>query len=185
MNNITKDYRPVGEQEVDAVNQEKLKLARLLDGNKDQDPTKDKKSSLAKKLERYSRHEAFVTVKDTKEKFDEKPACNKPSRLIIPSKTDIGKVSRKKLQVINSTIREKTGLNQWLNTMQVLKWFRGLKDKDSLFFFKLDVVAFYPNISHNLLKKAIDWARNYCTIDEVDETHRSLPRPDTPSVPSA
>ena len=38
-----------------------------------------------------------------------------------------------------------------------------------MFFFKLDVVAFYPNISHNLLKKAIDWARNYCTIDEVDE----------------
>ena len=167
LNNITQNYKVVPEAEVDAVDREKLKLARHLDGNTDQ--SEDKKSGLARKLEKYSRQEAFVTIKDHKKSFKEMPASNKPARLIIPSRTNIGKVSNNKLQKINRTVREKTGLNQWISTHEVLKWFSGLPNKDNLRFFKLDVVSFYPSITYRLLKKSIDWARNYCTITELDE----------------
>ena len=125
--------------------------------------------AFSRKLERYSRNEAFVTIKDTKEDFEEKTASNKPARLIIPSKTDIGKVSRKKLQVINTVVREKTGLNQWISTQQVLKWFNNLQDKEKLKFFWFDVKAFYPSITLDLLKKSINWAKTYCSITDLDE----------------
>ena len=168
-NNVTKDYKVVKEEQVDKVNLDTLKLARRLDGNKDFDPNKDRKSGLARNMEKYSRQEAFVTIKDHSKKFRTEPANNKPVRLINPSKTDMGKVSRRKLQVINKIIREQTGLNQWQSTQQALRWFNGLSNKHKLKFFTFDVDTFYPSITLQLLKRAITWARQFCPISDLDE----------------
>ena len=168
-NNVTKDYKVVNEEQVDKVNLDTLKLARRLDGNTDLDPNKDKRSGLAKNMEKYSRQEAFITIKDHSKKFRTEPVNNKPVRLINPSKTDMGKVSRIRLQVINNIIRERTGLNQWQSTQQALRWFKGLSNKQKLQFFTFDVDAFYPSITLRLLKKAIEWARQFCPISDLDE----------------
>ena len=168
-NNVTKDYKIVNEEQVDKVNLDTLKLARRLDGNTDLDPDKDKRSGLAKTMEKYSRQEAFVTIKDHSKKFRTEPVNNKPVRLINPSKTDMGKVSRIRLQVINNIIRERTGLNQWQSTQQALRWFNGLSNKQKIQFFTFDVDAFYPSITLRLLKKAIEWARQFCPISDLDE----------------
>ena len=169
-NNVTKDYKEVREEQLDKVNLDTLKLARKLDGNSSLDPDKDKRSGLARKMEKYSRQEAFITCKDHKKEFRTKPVDNKPVRLINPAKTDMGKVSRKKLQIINKIIREKTGMNQWQSTQETLKWFRGLSNKQQLRFFTFDVDSFYPSITLQLLKDAITWARQqHCPISALDE----------------
>ena len=120
-------------------------------------------------MEKYSRQEAFITCKDHNKKFRTETVDNKPVRLINPSKTDMGKVSRRKLQVINNVVRERSGLNQWQSTQQALKWFVDLPNKQKLRFFTFDVNAFYPSITLRLLKNAITWARQFCPISELDE----------------
>ena len=168
-NNVTKDYKVVDEEQVNKVNLDKLKLARKIDGNTDLDPEKDKRSGLARKMEKYSRQEAFVTIKDHSKKFRTEPVDNKPVRLVNPSKTDMGKVSRRKLQVITNVVRERTSLNQWQSTQQALRWFGGLSHKHKLHFFTFDVDTFYPSITLQLLKNAIAWARQFCPISGLDE----------------
>ena len=57
-------------------------------------------------------------------------------------------------------MRAKTGLNQWQSSDQAISWFNGILNKQNFTFLKLDIVAFYPSISEELLDKAISWAKN-------------------------
>ena len=52
--------------------------------------------------------EAYITVKDHKENFPRKPSF----RLINPSKSELGKVSKRVLDNINKYIIEHTNVNQ-------------------------------------------------------------------------
>ena len=52
--------------------------------------------------------EAYITVKDLKENFPHKPSF----RLINPSKSELGKVSKRVLDNINKYIIEHTKVNQ-------------------------------------------------------------------------
>ena len=72
-------------------------------------------------------------------------------------------------QRINKVIQEITGLCQWISTQQVLPWFNDLQNKDELNFFWMDIESFYPSITYRLLKKAIQWDRQYTTIRVDDE----------------
>ena len=47
-------------------------------------------------------------------------------RLINPAKSQLGKVTKIKLQGRNALIRGATGLNQWRRTKDVIQWFEGL-----------------------------------------------------------
>jgi hypothetical protein len=59
-----------------------------------------------------ARKNAFVTLKDHKENFDINPKC----RLLNPSKSELGKVSKVVLDRINDEIRSTIHVNQWKNT---------------------------------------------------------------------
>ena len=54
-------------------------------------------------VQNLDENEAYVTIKDYKEGFPDKISC----RLINPSKTDIGKISKQILDRFNNTILEK------------------------------------------------------------------------------
>ena len=94
-------------------------------------------------MEIYAEREAFIKLKDHKEKFQSKPTC----RLINPAKTEIGIVSKQLVEKINRNVRESTHLQQWKNTQAVIDWFSDLKDKSDKTFIKFDIVEFYPSIS--------------------------------------
>ena len=48
----------------------------------------------------------------------------------------------------------------------MLTWFNRLSDKQKLHFITFDIDSFYPSITEDLLRKAIDFASQYTTITE-------------------
>ena len=98
--------------------------------------------------------------KDHKPNFANKPTC----RLINPTKSEIGKISKNILDRINSTIAKKHNLNQWKNTTAVINWFKSIENKQQFSFICFDIEEFYPSINQDLLNKALDFASNYDNI---------------------
>ena len=109
------------------------------------------------RIEKLAMKEAFITLKDHKPNFSDHPTC----RLINPSKSEIGTISKHILDDINTCIITSTRINQWKNTASVLKWFNSLENKSSLSFICFDVCEFYPSITEKLLSKALDIATDY------------------------
>ena len=90
-------------------------------------------------------------------------------RLINPSKPEIGRISKKLLDKINSIVRTKSGLKQWKNTADVINWFKKIERKSGQKFIKFDVVNFYPSITDEMLRKSINWARQFVHITLEEE----------------
>ena len=118
--------------------------------------------NLEKKMESYANRPAFITLKDHKDNFKTKLPC----RLINPAKSEIGIVAKKYLEPINAAIVRATASNQWRNTATVINWFKEIPNKNNARFIKFDIAEFYPSISEDLLKKAIEYAGNITTITE-------------------
>ena len=114
-----------------------------------------KKLKLENRIETLTKKEAVITFKDHKPNFINNQKC----RLINSAKSNIGKVSKKLLDVINSEIRGKSGLLQWRNSSAVISWFRIFSNKNKCKFLVFDIVDFYPSISKNYSPK-----NYYCTI---------------------
>ena len=108
---------------------------------------------------------ARVTLKDHKEDFRNKPT----TRLINPCKPEIGKISKKFLSKILDEIRDKTGLVQWKNSYDVIQWFKNIQNKKSCSFIILDVCAYYPSITEELLKDTLDWASDIVEISDEEK----------------
>ena len=109
-----------------------------------------------------SKQEAFISLKDHKPNFKNKPT----SRLINPTKPELGKVSKRLLAKIVGIVRRESGLKQWKNTQELLAFYNGLPDKQKSSFIKFDICAFYPAISEQLLRKSIDHAAKYTQISD-------------------
>ena len=71
---------------------------------------------------------------------------------------------------INKKVIASIKINRWKNTASVLTWFNSISNKDQYSFIAFDEVDFYPSISIDLLKAALDFASNYenITDDERD-----------------
>ncbi len=121
-----------------------------------------------------AKNQAFVTLKDHKDNFNNSPTC----RLINPSKSEIGKISKQKLEKINAKIKEVTKYNQWKNTNDVITWFKNIENKSNSSFICFDVESFYPSITQDLLEKALVFASNYTEISMTISI--SLPMPKNP-----
>ena len=119
---------------------------------------------LENRIYALSERDAFVTVKDHKENYQNNTQC----RLINPAKSDLGKVSKKILARIVSKLRETKRFLQWKNTHSVIDWFKGLKNKKTLSFLQFDIIDFYPNISEKVLKNALNFARKYTTVSNEE-----------------
>ena len=106
------------------------------------------------RIKKIQDSEAYITVKDHKKRFPNNPSFG----LINPSKSDIGRISKKILDKINQKVIQETKVNQWKNTNTIIAWFKSLPDKTFLSFVNLDIEGFYPSISLNLLQQAIELA---------------------------
>ena len=105
---------------------------------------------------------AFITLKDHKPNFDNKPTC----RLINPTKSEIGKFSKEILDRINGKIVRESKFNQWKNSSSVIEWFKAIEHKQLHSFICFDIVEFYPSISQDLLNRALDFASAYDIITD-------------------
>lgn len=119
------------------INKEAKKIAKSLD--------------LDAKMQCYSEKHAYITIKDHKPNFPQNVKC----RLINPTKTGMGIVSKKYVETIIEIVQKATQVNQWRNTSTVIEWFKKTPTDAKSKFMKFDIVEFYPSISEELLDKAI------------------------------
>ena len=126
------------------------------------------KLKLEDRIEQMAIKPAFVTLKDHKDNFINNPQC----RLINPAKSEIGKISKKILDEVNSNIRTQLGLNQGRSTDSVISWYKSLSNKDMCKFFKFNIVEFYPSIPENLLNLSLKFAQTFNVIssDQLEIT---------------
>lgn len=144
--NITKTYKKSDKKQQSMMDEE----ARVI----------TKQLNIDDRVEKTAMKEAFITLKDHKENFANKPTC----RLINPSKPEIGRISKQLLEEINGKLVNIKKVNQWKNTTSVLQWFDRLTNKSDLAFICFDVVEFYPSISEALLNRALDFASEHLNI---------------------
>ena len=149
--NVTSDYKKTDMHTVDKSNQKQKEMVIKLD-------LEDRVFATAQK-------DAYITVKDHKDDYQNNTKC----RLINPTKPELGKISKMKLAKIVVDVKKKTKVNQWRNTDSVLTWFKGLNNKSKLNFISFDIVSFYPSISENLLRRAMEWAGTLTTITQEDK----------------
>ena len=123
-----------------------------------------KDKGVLEKIGRNGETECFITLKDHKPNFENHPT----TRLINPSKNEIGRISKVVLDNINVRLREALGVNQWKSTGEVLEWFRNLPDKKQYTFTVFDIKDFYPSIKESLLKEALDFAKQRTQIKKKD-----------------
>ena len=147
---ITKTYKKSSQTKINKINKDAKKIAVDLD--------------LEDRVEKMQESESYITVKDHKEDFPHKISC----RLINPSKSDIGKISKHVLDKINQNLRSVTEVNQWKNSHSVIDWFSNIRNKRNTSFFVFDIESFYPLISLELLEDAINFAKTICNISEQD-----------------
>ena len=107
----------------------------------------------------------FVTLKDHKENFAYRPTV----RLINPAKNEIGRISKCILDDINSRLRDSLGVNQWKDKMHIINWFKKIEDKIRYKFIVFDIENFYPSITENLFKKALNFASKRVGIKKEDK----------------
>ena len=116
------------------------------------------------KIPKLDKKPAYVTIKDHKENFPRKVTC----RLINPTKTHIGKVSKQILDNINNSIRRNTSLTQWKNTNEVINWFNQISNKKNKYFIKFDIVDFYPSITKKSILEALSFANKFIKVNNED-----------------
>ena len=143
--NVTKTYKKAPPKLQRSINLEAKHIAT--------------KIKLNYRIEKLAETPAYVTLKDHKDIFRSNPSC----RLINPSKSEIGKVSKIPLENINKNLLSQLKYNQWQNTNEVIHWFN---EKQNCKFIQLDIKEFYPSISEETLNKAINFAENCTSISQ-------------------
>ena len=148
--NVTKDYKKADGRIIDDINSEAAMIACRLD--------------IDTKAECYTKRPAFITFKDHKRNFPNNLKC----RLINPSKSNLGKVSKQMLEKINKSVRDLTGNLQWRNTASVIEWFKSIKNKNKCKFIKFDISEFYPSITKDILLDSLRYAKSITEIKDED-----------------
>ena len=148
--NITKKYKHAESVTISNINREFDNITQTLD--------------ISDRIDKMTPKAAFITLKVHKDDFEDKPTC----RLINPSKSEVGKISKLMLERINNDLRKQLTVNQWRSTKPVLEWFNNLQEKQNLTFLVFDIVDYYPSISENLLKKSLSWAKQYTIVTDVE-----------------
>ena len=73
-----------------------------------------------------------------------------------------------------------SSVNQGRDTDSVVTWFENTKNKNKCIFMQYEIEEFYPSISEDLLKKAINYARTFIDIssdekETIMHCQKSLP----------
>ena len=108
--------------------------------------------------------EAYITIKDHKDEFPNKIIC----RLIHPSKSNIGKISKAILDTTNKNAVRSTQINPWKNTLNVPDWYAKYRDKNKASFVQFDIENFYHSITSDLLYNSIQFSKEVTTVSDND-----------------
>ena len=149
-NNITSEYKKSSTTKVDEVNKKAALIAKQVGQEKN--------------MEVFTPSNCFITIKDHKPNFPSKVDV----RVIAPSKSDVGRVSKHLLQRIVQELNAKLKFHQWRDPQEVTKWFKEIKCKRSATFLKFDIVGFYPAITKSLLERALEFASKHIFISKAD-----------------
>ena len=148
--NITKDYRKADEGHTDKINRECKQHAIDL--------------KVENKIEKITERSAFISIKDHKENFPNNIQC----RLINPARNNLGKITQNIIRTAVTSIKERSSLNLWMGTSEVLQWYEANKQK-GVSFIQYDIEAYYLSIKETLLDKAVDFARGFHDITEDEK----------------
>ena len=104
-NNVTSIYKKAHKDTLTNINSE----AKLI----------TEKLNISDRVEKIALKEAYITVKDHKPRFPDEIKC----RLINPTKTNIGRISKKILDGIIFTVKHHLNLKLFMNTEETINWF--------------------------------------------------------------
>ena len=149
-NAITSMYKKTDKHTATKVNKEGIKHA--------------KEPSIIDRIEINGTSNSFITIKDHKENVLNRPT----TRLLNPATNEIGRISKRMLQNINTTLSEKIEVNEWKNTESIISWFKNIPNKHLYKFLMFDIKDFYPSIKEKLLWEAIRFAKRYISITSKD-----------------
>ena len=152
LENITTTYKKSNEEKVSEINKGAYSIAKKLD--------------LDDRMKCLQQCETQITIKDHKPNFPARVT----HRLINPSKTDLGRISKIVIDKINTQLLQKLNVNQWKNTHSVIKWFNAIPNKGDCTFVQFDIDSFYPSITLSLFEKVIKFAKQHVSIkkEEID-----------------
>ena len=145
---VTNNYKLDHEDSISQINRDTNTFASKLKIN-------DKMGKLEEKC-------AYVLFKDHKPNFLDKLQ----SRLINPSKTELGLVSKNLINEIVSNILNKSSYNLWKSSSETIEWFKNIKNKSKCTFIQFDIIDFYPSISKELLLNSLTHAKTFCDISD-------------------
>ena len=109
--NIPKTYQKAPEKLEKAINMEAKNIPNTY--------------KLAERIDHLPKTECFITLKDHKDNFYNKPTC----RLINPTKNELGKISKQMIEGINQKLLKELQVNQWKNTNDVFNRFNHIVKK--------------------------------------------------------
>ena len=87
-----------------------------------------------------------------------------PYRLINPSKSKLGKISKSVLENINQRLVKLLRVNQWKNSASLINWFKNIEDKKNCIVIKFDVREFFPSMAETILDKTLLFPKQYHNI---------------------
>ena len=148
--NVTKTYKKTNKNTPDSITSIDKEIAQNL--------------TLDDRIEVSASRDAFITLKDHKPDFINNPTC----RLINPTKSEIGIISKHILDNINEEMIKVTKANLWRSTSNVIEWFQAIPNKSQHAFITFDVCDFYPSITEQLLTRALDYASRFTHITPQD-----------------
>ena len=106
--------------------------------------------------------DAYILFKDHRPNFEN----TLQSRLINPSKTELGIVSKNIIKKIILNIQKTTDNNLWKISNDTIEWFRNINNKSKITFIQFDIIDFHPSISKKVLIDSIDYTKNYVEITD-------------------
>ena len=120
--NVTKTYKKTNPNVTDIITLEDKKMAENIE--------------LEDRIEVSASRDSFIKLKDHKPDFINNPTC----RLINPSKSEIGIISKSILDRINKEVIQETKVNLWKSTNNTIEWFKAIPEKEKHAFITFDVM---------------------------------------------
>ena len=127
-NAITTTYKKANKNIGTKINKEGIKFAKQAD--------------ILDKIAINGTRNSFITLKDHKENFTNHPK----TRLINPSKNEIGRISKHILDQMNTELVSKLSVNEWKTTISVIERFKNINNKRLCKFLQFHIKDFYPSI---------------------------------------
>ena len=114
--NVTRNYGQAPNNTYAEINSEAKRIAKDL--------------KIGDRIDTMAKAEAFITLKDYKERFPSDLPCG----LINPAKSELGMVSKIILEKITNAVCTATGVRLWRNTQAIINWFNGTHVKEKCMF---------------------------------------------------